>query len=481
MKLRSLERTLAMIRETLGNSEDLVVRTIRLEWTRPSPLRAAIVYLDGMVDTNTVQEAIIGALHRYEPVSSGYEFKPDLMKTLQEAVLDAGDVQIVNRPEDGIPMVLSGHVLLLAEGMEPGIAIASMGWKERAVTDSTTQPVVKGPQEAFTETLRTNTSLIRKRVKDPGMRIVGRQLGTVTRTDVNLLYIEGIASPSIVQEVLQRLDNVPLRGVYEGEYIEEFFRANKWTLFPTTYSTDRPDSVAAALVEGRVVLCVDGSPFALIVPALFLDFIQSAEDYYQPPLYSNLVRLLRFLALFIATLAPAFYIAITTFHQDLFPTQLLLSLASQREGVPFPAFVEALFMEVTFEILREAGIRMPRTIGQAVSIVGTIVIGDAAVQAGIVSPIMVIVVSITAISSFVIPSYSLAISARILRFVFMSMAAAFGFVGIFIALMLTAIGLSRLDSFGVPYLSPEAPFDSQRNRDALFRLPFWLVRKKGNS
>jgi len=481
MKLRSLERTLAMIRETLGNSEDLVVRTVRLEWTKPSSLRAAIVYLDGMVDTNTVQEAIIGALHRYEPASSGYESKPDLMKTLQEAVLDAGGVQTVNRPEDGIPMVLSGHVLLLAEGMESGIAIASMGWKERAVTDSTTQPVVKGPQEAFTETLRTNTSLIRKRVKDPGMRIVGRKLGTVTQIDVNLLYIEGIASPSIVQEVLQRLDNVPLRGVYEGEYIEEFFRANKWTLFPTTYSTDRPDSVAAALVEGRVVLCVDGSPFALIVPALFLDFIQSAEDYYQPPLYSNLVRLLRFLALFIATLAPAFYIAITTFHQDLFPTQLLLSLASQREGVPFPAFVEALFMEVTFEILREAGIRMPRTIGQAVSIVGTIVIGDAAVQAGIVSPIMVIVVSITAISSFVIPSYSMAISARILRFFYMSLAAAFGFVGIFISLMLTAIGLSRLDSFGVSYMSPEAPYDSLRNQDALFRLPFWLVRKKGQT
>ncbi|WP_027087138.1 spore germination protein [Cohnella panacarvi] len=478
MKPLSLGRTLAMIRETLGRSEDLVVRTIRLEWAKPSPIRAAIVYLDGMVDTNTVQEAIIGALHRYEPATPVYEYKPDLIRTLQEAVLNAGDVQVMDRPEDGIPMVLSGHVLLLAEGMEAGVAIASMGWKERAVSDSTTQPVVKGPQESFTETLRTNTSLIRKRVKDPRVRIVGRKLGTVTNTDVNVLYIEDIAAREIVQEVLKRLENVSLKGIYEGEYIEEFFRESKWTLFPTTYSTDRPDSVAAALVEGRIALCVDGSPFALIVPALFLDFIQSAEDYYQPPLYSNLVRLLRFLALFIATLAPAFYISITTFHQDLFPTQLLLSLASQREGVPFPAFVEALFMEITFEILREAGIRMPRTIGQAVSIVGTIVIGDAAVQAGIVSPIMVIVVSITAISSFVIPSYSLAISARILRFVYMTLAAAFGFVGLFVSLMLTAIGLCRLDSFGVPYMSPEAPFDPQHNKDALFRLPFWFVRKK---
>ncbi|MBO9597682.1 MAG: spore germination protein [Cohnella sp.] len=478
MKSRNLDQTLTMIRETLGDSEDLVVRTFRLEWAKPSPIRAAIVYLDGMVDTATVQDSIIGALHRYEPSASVYEFRPNVMKTLQEAALEAGDVRIVHRPEDGLTPVLSGHVLLLVEGNDAGIVIASMGWKERAVSDSTTQPVVKGPQEAFTETLRTNTSLIRKRVKDPRVRIVGRKLGTVTQTDVNILYIEGIAAPAIVREVMERLNNVPLRGVYEAEYIDELFRANKWTLFPTTYSTDRPDSVAAALVEGRVVLCVDGSPFALIVPALFLDFIQSAEDYYQPPLYSNLIRLLRFLALFIATLAPAFYIAITTFHQDLFPTQLLLSLASQREGVPFPAFIEALFMEVTFEILREAGIRMPRTIGQAVSIVGTIVIGEAAVQAGIVSPIMVIVVSITAISSFVIPSYSLAISARILRFVFMSMAAAFGFVGIFIVLMLTAIGLSRLDSFGVSYMSPEAPFDSKHNKDALFRLPFWLVRKR---
>lgn len=478
MKPRSLDQRLTMLRRTLGESEDLVVRTIRLEWAKPSPLHAAIVYLDGMVDMNTVQEAIIGALHRYEPTASAYEFKPDVLKTLQEAVLDAGDVQIVGKVDDGLPKILSGHVLLLLDGMEAGLAIASMGWKERAVTDSTTQPVVKGPQEAFTETLRTNTSLIRKRVKDTRMRIVGRKLGNVTQTDVNVLYIEGIATPATVQEVMSRLDNISLRGVFEGEYIEEFFRENQWTLYPTTYSTDRPDSVAAALVEGRIALVVDGSPFALIVPALFLDFIQSAEDYYQPPLYSNLIRLLRFLALFIATLAPSIYIAITTFHQDLFPTQLLLSLASQREGVPFPAFIEALFMEVTFEILREAGIRMPRTIGQAVSIVGTIVIGDAAVQAGIVSPIMVVVVAITAISSFVIPSYSLAISARILRFVYMSLAAAFGFFGLFIALMLTIIGLCRLDSFGVAYMSPEAPYRPLHNQDALFRFPFWLVRKK---
>lgn len=478
MKPRSLDQSLSMIRDTLGESEDLVVRTIRLEWAKPSPIRAAVVYLDGMVDTNTVQEAIIGALHRYEPTASAYEFKPDVMKTLQEAALDAGDVQIVDKPEDGLPKILSGHVLLLVEGKEAGIAIASMGWKERAVSDSTTQPVVKGPQEAFTEALRTNTSLIRRRIKDPRMRIVGRKLGTVTQTDVNIVYIEGVATPATVQEVMSRLDSISSRGLYEGEYIEEFFRANKWTLFPTTYSTDRPDSVAAALVEGRIALFVDGSPFVLIVPALFLDFIQSAEDYYQPPLYSNLIRLLRLLALFVATLAPSIYIAITTFHQDLFPTQLLLSLASQREGVPFPAFIEALFMEITFEILREAGIRMPRTIGQAVSIVGTIVIGDAAVQAGIVSPIMVVVVSITAISSFVIPSYSLGISARILRFVYMSLAAAFGFVGIFIALMLTAIGLCKIDSFGVAYMSPVAPYAARHNKDALFRMPFWLARNK---
>ncbi|RKN70047.1 hypothetical protein D7M11_30960 [Paenibacillus ginsengarvi] len=220
-----------------------------------------------------------------------------------------------------------------------------------------------------------------------------------TRTDVALVYMTGIADELLVRQTLDQLAAIKIDRVLEGEYVEELLNAKRQlTIFPTLYNTDRPDSVAAGVMDGKIAVFIDGTPFVLLLPALFADFIQSAEDYYQASFYSSLIRILRYGSLFICMMAPAIYIALTTYHQDMFPTVLLLSLSAQREGVPFPAFIEALIMEITFEILREAGIRMPRAIGQAVSIVGTLVIGQAAVEAGIVSAVMVIVVAITAIS-----------------------------------------------------------------------------------
>ena len=231
------------------------------------------------------------------------------------------------------------------------------------------------------------------------------------------MFIKGIVNDKVVEEVRKRLDRIDIDGILESGYIEELIQDETYTPFPTVYNTERPDVIAAGLLEGRIAILVDGTPFVLLVPALFTQYFQSAEDYYQRSDF-GLLRMLRYLALFIALLGPSLYIAITTFHQEMLPTALLISLAAQREGVPFPAFIEALMMEVTFEILREAGVRMPRAVGQAVSIVGALVIGQAAVEAGIVSAAMVIVVSITAIANFSFPSFNMAISIRILRFVF---------------------------------------------------------------
>ncbi|MNP15495.1 Spore germination protein A1 [compost metagenome] len=294
--------------------------------------------------------------------------------------------------------------------------------------------------------------------------------------------MEGLVDDKIVKELHQNLKSIHKDQILEGEYIEEIILSTKqFTIFPRFYNTDRPDTIAAGILEGRVAIFIDGTPFVLLVPTLFVDFLQSAEDYYQPYLYSNLIRVLRYLSLCICLFAPAIYIALTTFHQDMIPTQLLLSIAGQREGVPFPAFIEALIMEVAFEILREAGIRMPRTIGQAVSIVGTIVIGQAAVEAGIVSAAMVIVVAITAISSFVIPAYSLAIPIRIIRFIFMLLATTFGSYGITIGWILLLIHLCHLNSFGVPYMSPIAPHRRGAARDAILRYPYRNRGKKQQS
>jgi spore germination protein KA len=259
----------------------------------------------------------------------------------------------------------------------------------------------------------------------------------------------------------------------ESGYIEELIQDETYTPFPTVYNTERPDVIAAGLLEGRVAILIDGTPFVLLVPALFGQFNQAAEDYYQRADIGTLLRLLRYLSFFIALLGPSLYIAITTFHQEMIPTPLLISLAAQREGVPFPAFIEALVMELTFEILREAGVRLPRAVGQAVSIVGALVIGQAAVEAGIISAAMVIVVSVTAIASFVFPSYNMAISVRILRFGLMGLAASFGLFGITLGLIAIVLHLCSLRSFGIPYMSPFAPFILADQKDMLFKVPLW--------
>lgn len=299
------------------------------------------------------------------------------------------------------------------------------------------------------------------------------KVGSLTKTDIALMYLEGKANPELVHTLLQRLTNAKSENIFEGEYIEELLMEKKQlTIFPVIYNTDRPDIIASGLLEGKIAIFIDGTPFVLLAPALFVDFIKSVEDKYQSYVYSNLIRGLRYFALSICMLAPSIYITLTTFHQDMLPSQLLLSLAAQREGVPFPAFLEAVLMEITFEILREAGIRMPRTIGQAVSIVGTIVIGQAAVEATIVSAAMVIIVAITAISSFVIPSYSMSIPIRIVRFSFMILAATFGMYGLTIGVILLLIHLCNLHSFGIPYMSPLAPYDKKEQHDGIFRMPF---------
>lgn len=237
------------------------------------------------------------------------------------------------------------------------------------------------------------------------MQVFTIKVGRLSKTDVAIMYINNLADEELIQQLVERLSNAHQERVLEGEYLEEILLGKKKvTIFPIFYNSDRPDTIAAGIMDGRIAIFIDGTPFVLLVPSLFVDFIQSAEDYYQSYIYSSFIRILRYIGMFICMFVPSIYIALTTYHQGMLPTQLLLSLIAQREGIPFPAFVEAMLMEVTFEILREAGIRMPRTVGQAVSIVGTIVIGQAAVEASIVSAAMVIIVAITGIASFVIPS-----------------------------------------------------------------------------
>src|SRR5690606_20117819 len=257
--------------------------------------------------------------------------------------------------------------------------------------------------------------------------------------------------------------------------IEQLIEDETFSFFPTVYHSERPDVVAANLLEGRVAILINGSPFVLTVPALFIEFFQAADDYYMRFEISFAIRILRSLIFLISMIAPATYVAITTYHQEMIPTLLIIAIAAQREAVPFPAFFEAFIMEITFEILREAGVRLPRSIGQAVSIVGALVIGQAAVEAGIVSPAMVIVVSITAIASFATPSFSMAIAARLIRFILMLLAAIMGMYGIIVGLMIITLHLCSLRSFGIPYMAPLAPLMFRNIGDTFVRVPIWAM------
>lgn len=456
----------------LGDSSDLVVRELSFS----DQNKVALLYLEGMIDLKTAQNSVIG------PLLKQSQQEEITLQYLANQVIETGDVSTAQSFSEAIEQIVFGSLILLMEG-EPGALIISIAeWEDRSVMESKAQPAVRGPQNSFTEKLRTNTTLVRRKVKDTRVRLDSLHVGNFTKTEVALMYMEGLVDDKIVQELHQNLKSINKDQILEGEYIEEIILSNKqFTIFPRFYNTDRPDTIAAGILEGRIAIFIDGTPFVLLAPTLFVDFLQSAEDYYQAYLYSNLTRLLRYISLFICLFAPALYIALTTFHQDMIPTQLLISIAGQREGTPFPAFIEAFIMEVAFEILREAGIRMPRTIGQAVSIVGTIVIGQAAVEAGIVSAAMVIVVAITAISSFVIPSYNLAIPIRILRFLFMLLATTFGAYGITIGWLLLLIHLCHLNSFGVPYMSPIAPYRKKAAMDAILRYPYRSRNQKQQS
>jgi len=470
----NLNENIKQVKEVLGNSSDIVTREFTIG--EDGKIKLGLLYTDGLVNTLFIQDIILKTLMvdiRKANLNTAASSKKKSFEILRDSVLSAGNVEEFSDFENLFKYLLSGNAIILIDGYNQGFAIDSKGFEERGVTEPTSQTVVRGPKDSFSETLLTNTSLIRRRIKDPNLWIETRQIGLRTKTDIAIAYIKGVANDKIVEEVRRRLDRIDIDGILESGYIEEFIQDETYTPFPTIYNTERPDVVAAGLLEGRIAILVDGTPFVLLVPVLFVQFFQSPEDYYQRFDIGTLIRIIRYLSFFIALLTPSLYIAITTFHQEMLPTPLLISIAAQREGVPFPALVEALIMEITFEILREAGVRMPRAVGPAISIVGALVLGETAVQAGIVSPVMVIVVSITAISSFVSPTYNMSITVRILRFLFMMLAATFGLFGIALGLIAMVLHMCSLRSFGIPYMTPMAPFILDDQKDVIIRSPIW--------
>lgn len=460
---------LAILRERMGNSSDFIIREIGS--ISAGPYSFALCYIDGLTDPSLLADLLDSLTTDF---GQSYHGGANPTAWFKDKI-PVGNLNVISSEQQMVNSILEGRVVIMVHGVQEAYAVSILGGQRRSVEEPTSQTVVRGPKEGFTEDISTNISLLRRKIRSADLRFESRSLGKFTQTKISVAYIKGIANPEVVTEIMSRLDKIDTDSILESGYIEEFIQDGVRSPFPTIYNTERPDTVAGGLLEGLVAILVDGTPFTLIAPVTFFRFIVSSEDYYQRYDLATFLRMIRFISFFVALLLPSIYIATTTFHQEMLPTTLLITLAAQRESTPLPALLEALVMEVTFEVIREAGVRMPRAIGPAISIVGALVLGQAAVQAGIVSAAMVIVVSFTAISNFVLPAINMAASVRLLRFILMFLAGTLGLFGILAGLVPLLAHLASLQSFGVPYLMPLAPFNKTNLKDVLLRVPWWKM------
>ncbi|GIM28219.1 spore germination protein KA [Clostridium polyendosporum] len=474
----SLAENLSTIKTALGNSSDIVVREFIIG--EEDKIKAAMIYVDGITDKTFIQEFILKALmFEVRKVDlKGEDLREkgwfQILKDFSISVADVKEVEDIDALYLGLS---SGDTVILLDSYNKVLLASSRGAPGRGVNEPTSQTLVRGPKEGFTETLRTNTALLRKRIKNKNLRIETVVLGKESNTDIAIVYIDGLADETIVNDVKNRINKIDVDYILESGAVEELIQDSKYSIFSTVYNTERVDSLASGVLQGRVGILVDGTPFALLVPALFVHFFQSPEDYTNGFIISSFIRLLRYAAYFISLLTPAVYVALLEYHQEMLPTPLFISILAQREGVPFPAPVEVVLLEMIFEILRESAIRMPRIIGTTISIVGALVLGQASIEAGIFSPILIIAIAVTAIANNISPSVNMGISARMLRFIFILLASVFGIPGIGVGGIILFTHLCSLKSFGVPYLSSLAPFKVSAQKDTALRLPSNKVLK----
>ncbi len=473
-----LKRNLDHVRSILAASDDIVFRNIDI--ATPKPTQGTLIYIDNLIDQELLETSIILPLTediRSRILARKNHYLHDIEKVINN-ILHTGDITYYEDHIQVIDEILAGNCILFINGYGKavGLNIARADSKEDA--EPKTERIVKGPQQGFVEDIFNNVRIVRKKIKSPNLIIKGIKIGRETKSDIKVVYLKNIADPSIVEELFSRLNRIDVDGVVGSSNIDDFINDSPRNLFPTTFNTERPDRVSAMLLEGRIAIICDQTPFVIMVPAIITDFYISTEDYYINPYFATFNRLIRYLGSLIVMFLPGIYVAVSTFHQEMIPTRLALTVAGTRSGVPYPAFVETLLMETAFEALREAGIRLPIHIGQAVSIVGALIIGQAAVEAGLVSPAVVIIVAATAIFSFTIPFTNFSLSLRLTRFFIMTLAAILGIYGLMTAGLIITLNLVALRSLGVPFTTPFAPLSLQDMKDWVLRLPQWAITKR---
>lgn len=471
---------LANFKAVFKECSDVVFREMQLQMDQS--VKATIIFLDGMVDRVTLHENIIKPLMTVEKNDYPKELSPNhRLLRLKDIDLLVGEVKENHDMYTLVNAVLSGDVLLIMEGCDKALIVNSRGWPSRGPSEPDAESVIRGPRDGFTENLRANTTMVRRKLKDPNLKIKMIKLGKKSNTDVGVMWLQGVAKQDLIDEVEKRLLTVNLDGIFESGYIEEFIEDNPYSPFPQVMITERPDRVAGNLLEGRVAIIVDGTPVVCVVPATIVQFYQSPEDYYERAIFGSAVRIVRLISFIVATTATSLYVALVAFHPHLIPGEIVLSVAETRTGVPFPTIMEALFMELVIEMVREASIRLPGSIGQVIGIVGALVIGQSAVEAKLASPILVIIVAITAISSYIVPQFSTSYAVRFMRFPMIFAAGTFGAFGIAMVTIWLLIHLCTLESFGEPYLAGLAPARFKDIKDIIFRVPLWMMGSRPTS
>ncbi|WP_294785101.1 spore germination protein [uncultured Eubacterium sp.] len=472
---KKLDENILWWKQQFSDCADIKMRPMCLG--KNMNVRAFLSYIEITGGKNMMEDSLLGKmLSRLNTMED-----TTLYEALQENGLGISDATPFAKMSEAASGMLTGDTILFVDGFDRALKIPDRGYPGMSLQETESEKAIRGSNEGFGGSIKQNTALIRKRLRSVDLKVAECKCGRWTSTNVDLMYLNGIVRPEIVSEMQQRLNGFEIDGIGDSGVIEQLTETQWLSPFPQFQTTRRPDRAVMALLEGRVVLLADNSPEALIFPTDYNSFIKTTDDYYTRWEIATFTRALRYVAAFLSMILPGLYLAMTNFHTQLLPTKLLLSFASARQGVPFPGVVEVLLMELSFELLREAGVRLPGAMGNTIGIVGGLIIGQAAVDANIVSPMVVIVVAFTALCSFAIPNEDFATAFRLLKFAFIGLSAALGFYGFLLGLLILLIHLAQLESFGMPYLMPFVGADLndyQDERDSLVRPPLQALPRR---
>jgi spore germination protein KA len=447
------------IKKDTGNSPDIIIKTVPFLGTY-----IHVVFGETVTDRTTINEFI---LEFFEKKENDSKSETDVIKYLKTKI-PAQKITKISKYDEFLYNIFSGFTVILVDGSDEALAIECRTKLDSGVMPAQAETIIKGPKDAFTENYQTNIGLIRKRIKSEKLWLEEHIVGKRSKTKVGILYIEDIVDKKIVKYISDKIKKIDIDSIMDSNYIIELISGNYRNVFSDYLSTERPDIVNMHLLNGKIAIIVENTQYVVIVPIVFFDFFHTSEDFYQKVINVNYTRIVRLLAFFITILTPAIYIAITTHNHEAIPEKLLISFSAQRDGVPFPSIVEALLMLITFEILKETDLRIPNMLGSALSIVGALVLGEAAVQAGIVSPIMVIVIAITAISGLIVSSVELSNGIRWWRIIYIIGAASLGLIGVLLVSLVLVINITSIKSFGLPFFSPVAPLNFSNQNNAIF-------------